>query len=85
MCFELAKEVLRYAKEEFEKGFSSHISSCGLMFFIASSLFPCTAPWACIRLRGVQNHPGDPTPWAAALGESPLRLFTPHRESHQNV
>jgi len=67
------------------EGFSSHISSCGLMFFIASSLFPCTAPWVCICLGGVQGHPGDPTSWVAALGESPLRLFTPHRESHQDV
>jgi len=47
------------------------------MFFIASSLFPCIAPWVCIRLRGVQNHPGDPTSWAAALGESPLWALHP--------
>jgi len=52
---------------------------------IASSIFPCTTPWICIRLRGVQSHPRDPTSWVAALGESPLRLFTPHRESHENA
>jgi len=27
----------------------------------------------------------DPTPWVAALGESPLQLFTPHREPNQDV
>jgi len=47
------------------------------MFFIASSLFPCTAPWACICLRGVQGHPRDPTSWVAALGESPLWALHP--------
>jgi hypothetical protein len=67
-----------------EEGFSSYIDSYCFMV-IASSLFPCTAPWICIRLRGVQGHPRDPTSWVAALGENPLRLFTPHRESHQDV
>jgi HAD superfamily phosphatase (TIGR01681 family) len=44
------------------EGFSSHISSCGLMrVFIASSWFPCIASWGCIRLGGVQGHPGNPT------------------------
>jgi hypothetical protein len=65
-------------------GFSSYIDSyCFIV--IASSPFPCTAPWICIRLRGFQSHPGDPTSLAAALGESPLRLSTPHRESHENA
>jgi len=43
-----------------DEGFSSHIGSYCFMV-IASSLFPCIAPWVCIRLRGIQNHPRDPT------------------------
>jgi len=40
---------------------------------IASSPFPCTVSRVCICLGGVQNHPGNPTPWViAVLGESPL-------------
>jgi len=30
--------------------------------------FPLIAPWICIRLRGVQSHPWDPTPWLLPLG-----------------
>uniref|UniRef100_A0A7J2U5S4 Uncharacterized protein n=1 Tax=Ignisphaera aggregans TaxID=334771 RepID=A0A7J2U5S4_9CREN len=73
--------VARYREEW---GFSSYIDSYCFMV-IASSPFPCTAPWICIRLGGFQSHPRDPTPWVAALGESPCRLFTPHRESHEDV
>jgi len=33
--------------------------------------FPLHSTRVFIGLGGVQGHPGDPTPWVAALGESP--------------
>jgi len=50
-------------------GFSSYIDSyCSMV--IASSPFPCIVSRVCIRLRGVQSHPGDPTPWLLPLGRA---------------
>jgi len=47
--------------------------------------FPLHPARVFIGLGGIQGHPRDPTSWVAALGESPLRLFAPHRESHENA
>jgi len=53
--------------------------------FIASSLLPLYHSLGLHMPWGRSEMPRDPTSWAAALGESPLQLFTPHRESHQDV
>ena len=63
------------------RGFSSHVGSYCFMV-IASSLFPCIAPWVCIRLRGVQGHPRTPH-LELPSGRAPYGLFTPHREPHR--
>ncbi len=67
------------------EGFSSHIILYNLMFFIASSPFPCTPLGSAYALGAFRATPGTPHLGLLPLGRALCGLFTPHREPHQDA